>query len=230
MKKQSILVVDDEEDILELVAYNLSKAGYTPHCVTTGQEALTMARNLNPDLIILDLMLPGIDGIRVCTLLKDDPITQPIPIVMLTAKGTESDIVRGLDSGADDYIVKPFSPRVLLARISAVLRRSDDQDPGENTPIEIHHIVIHPGFHEVQVAGNIIDLTYSEFRILQFLAQRPGWVRTRGQIINAIRGANHLITDRAVDVQVLKIRRKLGPLGQFIETVRGVGYRMKKEE
>jgi two-component system phosphate regulon response regulator PhoB len=228
MAKAHVLVVDDEEDILELVRYNLGKEGHRVTCVATGEEALEAAKDGSPDLIVLDLMLPGVDGLDVCKILKQDPRTAAIPVVMLTAKGEESDIVTGLELGADDYVTKPFSPRVLLARVKAVLRRKSAEAAEEPEVIRIHDLVIHKGRHEVLLGGTPLDLTYTEFRLLYFLARRPGWVFTRSQIIDAVRGDNYPVTDRAVDVQVAGLRKKLGSGADYVETVRGVGYRFKE--
>jgi two-component system phosphate regulon response regulator PhoB len=165
--------------------------------------------------------------------LKENPKFQAIPIIMLTAKGEEPDIVAGLNMGADDYVTKPFSPKVLLARMSAVLRRAEAEQDGseeeeDSEVVEIRDVTIHPGRHEVSIAGESVDLTATEFRLLHFLAQRPGWVFTRQQILDGVHGDNYAITDRAVDVQIVGLRRKLGPAGNYIETVRGVGYRFKE--
>jgi two-component system phosphate regulon response regulator PhoB len=173
-------------------------------------------------------MLPGMDGLEVCKLLKSDPKTQYIPVVMLTAKGEDADIVTGLELGADDYIVKPFSPRVLIARLRAVLRRKARDLVDHTAPVTIHDITIHPGRHEVVAGDRKLDLTYTEFRVLHFLASRPGWVFTRYQIVEAVRGDNYPVTDRSVDVLVVGLRKKLGSRGKYIETVRGVGYRFKE--
>jgi two-component system phosphate regulon response regulator PhoB len=229
MAKEHILVVDDEADIRKLVEYNLAKEGYKVACAATGEEALKKARAGVPGLIILDLMLPGVDGLEVCRLLKSDAKTQRIPIVMLTAKGEESDIVAGLELGAADYVTKPFSPRVLVARVRAVLRRGAAKPVDESAAITLGGLAIHPGRHEVLVKGKAADLTATEFRILHFLARRPGWVFTRYQIVDAARGADAAVTDRSVDVHIVSLRRKLGPSGSQIETVRGVGYRFKDE-
>jgi two-component system phosphate regulon response regulator PhoB len=229
MAKEHILVVDDEADIRELVEYNLAKEGYKVVCAATGEEALKKARAGVPDLIILDLMLPGVDGLEVCRLLKSDARTQRIPIVMLTAKGEESDIVAGLELGAADYVTKPFSPRVLVARVRAMLRRGAAKPADESAAITVGGLAIHPGRHEVLVKGKAVDLTATEFRILRFLARRPGWVFTRYQIVDAARGEDAAVTDRSVDVHIVSLRRKLGPSGSKIETVRGVGYRFKDE-
>lgn len=226
MAKANILVIEDEEDILELVRYNLAKEGYEVICATTGEEGLVVARSKLPTLVVLDLMLPGVDGLEVCRLLKTDPKTRDIPIVILTARSEEADIVAGLELGADDYITKPFSPRVLVARVRAVLRRSRKEPVPETATVRIHDLVIHPGRHEVLVEGEPVELTYTEFGILHFLARHPGWVFTRSQIVDAVRGDDYPVTDRSVDVQIVGLRKKLGPHGRYIETVRGVGYRL----
>jgi two-component system phosphate regulon response regulator PhoB len=228
MAHENVLVVEDEEDILELVRYNLTKNGYKVTCVTTGEDAIKAVRTKLPDLVLLDLMLPGVDGFEVCNAIKRDPKTSHIPIVMLTAKSEETDIVSGLELGADDYITKPFSPRVLIARIKAVLRRKSKAEVDRNEVIKLKDIVIHPGRHEVVVKGKNIDLTSTEFRILQFLARRPGWVFTRQQIIDQARGDEYPVTDRSIDVHVVGLRKKLGSYGKLIETVRGVGYRFRE--
>jgi len=226
--KEQILIVEDEEDIIEFITYNLSKEGYRVQGVTSGEKSLEFVRSNSPDLILLDLMLPGVDGLDVCKTLKNDPNTAHIPIIMLTAKGEEADIVTGLEMGADDYIVKPFSLRVLSARIKAALRRKSKSPVEETDVIKIKGLIIHPGRHEVTVEGKVIDLTLSEFRLLHFLASRPGWVFTRDQIINKIRGDDYAVTERSIDVQVVGLRKKLGAYGKLIGTVRGVGYRFKE--
>jgi len=228
MAKEHILVVEDEEDILELLRYNLTKEGYQVTGVTSGEEALRSARSLLPDLILLDLMLPGVDGLEICRFLKQDPKTQHLPVVMVTAKGEEVDIVTGLELGANDYITKPFSPRVLVARVRSLLRRRSRTLPGERDPITLHGIHLHPGRHEVVVEGEMVDLTATEFRLLHLLARRPGWVFTRAQIVEGVHGDDYPVSDRSVDVQVVGLRKKLGSAGQFVETVRGVGYRLKE--
>jgi two-component system, OmpR family, alkaline phosphatase synthesis response regulator PhoP len=229
MAHQNILVVDDEEDILELVRYNLAKEGYQVTCATTGEQALAMARASVPDLVILDLMLPGVDGLEVCKRLKRAPETQHVPVVMLTAKGEEPDIVTGLELGADDYVTKPFSPRVLVARIRTALRRKGEADSTAGFPIRVGQVAIHPGRHEAILDGRPLDLTFTEFGILCLLAERPGWVFSRYQIVNAIRGTETAVTDRSVDVHIASLRKKLGTNASHIETVRGVGYRLKAE-
>ncbi|MDY0170444.1 MAG: response regulator [Thermoguttaceae bacterium] len=229
MAGQDILVVEDEKDIQELVRYNLAKEGYSIRCVATGEEALRAVRSSVPDLVILDLMLPGISGLDVCRSIKGDPATRHVSVVMLTAKGEEADVVSGLELGADDYVPKPFSPRVLLARIRAVLRRAaPGQAPPAEKPIKIRDLSIHPGRYEVLRGGKPVSLSPTEFRVLHFLAGRPGWVFTRYQIADAIHGGEDVVTDRSIDVQIAGLRKKLGSAGAYLETVRGVGYRFKQ--
>ena len=228
MSGEKILVVDDEENIRELVRYNLAREGYQVTTVGSGEEALKQAGSKPPDLIVLDLMLPGMDGFAVCRQLKNDVRTAHIPIVMLTVKGEESDIVVGLELGADDYITKPFSPKVLLARIKAVLRRREKEPVGESDVMTIGDLTIHPGRHEILVQGKPVKLTATEFRILHLMARKPGWVFTRYQIVDAARGDNIAVTARSVDFHITSLRRKLGPCSEYIETVWGVGYRFKE--
>jgi two-component system alkaline phosphatase synthesis response regulator PhoP len=228
MANEHILVVDDEEDILELVRYNLQREGYRVLCSKSGEEALDLARSEQPDLIVLDLMLPGMDGLEVTKALKSGDQTKDIPIVMLTAKGEEPDIVAGLELGADDYVTKPFSPRILAARVRAVLRRKLKELPEDASVFRIQELVIHPGRHEVLSKGKTVQLTFTEFGILHYLAKRPGWVFTRSQIVDAVKGDDYPVTDRSVDVQIVGLRKKLGSAGKYIETVRGVGYRFKE--
>ena len=228
MARTRILVVEDELGILDLVQYNLSKAQYDVVGVASGEEALAQVRTTPPDLVVLDLMLPGVDGLEVCKALKRDTHTAAISIVILTARGEEADIVAGLELGADDYLTKPFSPRVLLARIRAVLRRHHTEPVAADAMITHHGLVLHPGRHEVLVEGQPVPLTLTEFRVLHLLAQRPGWVFTRNQIIAAAQGTDVSVTERAVDVHIVSLRRKLGPVGETIETIRGVGYRLQE--
>jgi phosphate regulon transcriptional regulator PhoB len=228
MARKSILIVEDEEDIQELVRYNLAKEGFEPTGVVSGEEAIVKARAALPDLILLDLMLPGVDGLEVCRQLKKDPKTSPIPIIMLTAKGEDADIVSGLELGADDYVTKPFSPRVLVSRIRAVLRRADSTPMDEHTSVRAHEMQVDPDRHQVTVNEQPVDLTATEFAILLFLVRQPGWVFSRNQIINAVKGQSYAVTERSVDVQIVGLRKKLGAAGRYIETVRGVGYRFKE--
>jgi two-component system, OmpR family, alkaline phosphatase synthesis response regulator PhoP len=227
--KPRVLVVDDEDDLLELVRYNLAKDGYEVECVGSGEQALLSARANPPDLVVLDLMLPAVDGLEVCRRLKADAKTRDVLIVMLTAKGEEADMVAGLERGADDYIAKPFSPRVLSARVRALLRREETRRLEEReVTIDVHELSIHPGRHEATLAGRPLELTYTEFALLTFLAKRPGWAFSRAQIVDAVKGADYPVTERSVDVQVAGLRRKLGDHGHYVETVRGVGYRFRK--
>ncbi|MBN2374502.1 response regulator transcription factor [bacterium] len=230
MSKKKILIIDDEENILKLIRYNLAKEGYLVEGVTSGEEALNKIRLNRPDLIVLDLMLPGLDGFDICRLLKSDGNTSLIPIIILTAKGEDADVVTGLELGADDYITKPFSPKVLTARIRAALRRGKLKDTEDKSIVSIHDMVIHPARHEVLVNKKPVYLTATEFDILYLLGRKPGWVFSRDQIISSVKGADHPVTDRSVDVQVVGLRKKLGNAGRFIETLRGVGYRMKGTE
>jgi two-component system alkaline phosphatase synthesis response regulator PhoP len=223
----SVLVVEDEENILELVTFNLKREGYKVTGVASGEEALAAARSKRPDLVVLDLMLPGIDGLEVCRRLRRDERTAEVPIIMLTARGEEADIVTGLELGADDYLTKPFSPKVLLARIRTVLRRREAPPPGPTALIDDEGLVIDRGKRDVRVAGRPVTLTFTEFEILALLAGRKGWVFTRNQIVNAVRGEDYYVTERSVDVQIVGLRKKLGLLGERIETVRGVGYRYR---
>ena len=227
MAKEKILVIEDDEDIQELLKFNLAKEGYPVLVAGTGEDGLRLATHNLPDLILLDLMLPKIDGLEVCKRLRAHPRASGIPIIMLTAKGEESDVVIGLEIGADDYIVKPFSPKVVIARIRNVLRRRQKSAPSGDEPVKIRDIFIHPGRHEVSIKNKPVDLTYTEFRVLQLLATRPGWVFTRQQIVDGVRGEDYAVTERSVDVQIVGLRKKMGPSGALIETVRGVGYRFK---
>lgn len=229
MAKATVLIVDDEEDILELVRYNLEKEGYKVFSASTGEIALQLARTESPDLVVLDLMLPGIDGLDVCRVLKNDPKTKSILIIMLSAKGEEADVVTGLELGADDYVSKPFSPRVLLARVKSALRKQKTTLRGEHDEIiKVDALTIDPKRHEVSLRGALIDLTHTEFKLLHFLAQQAGLVYTRDQIVDSIHGEDYPVTDRSVDVQVVGLRKKMGDYGKYIETVRGVGYRFKE--
>ncbi|MGD9199020.1 MAG: response regulator transcription factor, partial [Desulfobacterales bacterium] len=212
----------------ELVRYNLSREGYHVTGTLTGEDALRKVRSDPFDLIVLDLMLPGMDGLAFTKTLKNDSRLRSIPIVMLTAKGEEADIVTGLELGADDYITKPFSPKVMIARVRAAIRRHNEEPEDEMALVKIHDLEINPGRRSVLAKGEPIDLTYTEFQVLLLLAKRPGWVFTRSHIVNSIRGNDYPVTDRSVDVQIVGLRKKLGPYGEYIETVRGVGYRFKE--
>jgi two-component system, OmpR family, alkaline phosphatase synthesis response regulator PhoP len=227
MAKEQILVVEDEEDIQQLVSFNLIKAGYHVLCAGSGEEGIQCLENEKVDCILLDLMLPGMNGLEFCRKIKKTPEYSSIPIIMLTAKGEEEDIVAGLEGGADDYVPKPFSPKVLIARMKAVLRRGGEKEENDekNETILIHELRINSGRHEVQVDGKEVKLTITEFSILALLVGRPGWVFSRQQIIDAVRGYGYVVTPRAIDVQVFGLRKKLMGAGKYIETVRGIGYR-----
>lgn len=226
-KRLKLLVVEDEKDIADLIVYNAEKSGFDAEVAYNGEDALKLARTTPPNLIILDLMLPGIDGMDVCRILKGDKSTAEIPIVMLTARGSEEDIVRGLELGADDYITKPFSPRVLFARINGVLRRSRSKVPKKNEQIVFENIFLDPVTRKVEVSGKEIELTFSEFEILHFLLRHPDWVFTRSEIVNNIREENYPVTERSIDVHIVGLRKKLGDSSKHIQTVRGVGYRLR---
>ncbi len=223
-----ILVVDDDREIRDLLSRFLAKHGYRVSTAADGRDMRRILGDARIDLIVLDLMLPGINGLEVMKALKEDAGTRHIPTIMLTAKGEEADIVTGLELGADDYITKPFSPRVLLARVRAVLRRNAENTAPAPATLRIHDLEIHQGRRSVLINGSPADLTYTEFQILSLLAARPGWVFTRGQIVDTVRGNDYYVTDRSVDVQIVGLRKKLGPGGKYIETVRGVGYRFRE--
>ena len=235
--KGLILLVEDELDLQELLRHHLVRDGYDVVTCDRGEHAIHLVDQRQPKLVLLDLMLPGIDGLEVCRRLRNHPNNRHTPIIMLTAKGEEVDVVSGLEMGADDYITKPFATRVLLARVRALIRRAEEQprsrsesveDDGD-APIQVLDLIIRPARHEVTIAGESIDLTATEFKLLMLLARKPGRVFTRQQIIHAIHGPQAAVTDRSVDVQVLHLRRKLGPNSDFVQAVRGVGYRFRDE-
>lgn len=233
MAKPNILIVEDDQDIQQLLSYNLMKSGFNVSCADDGAAGLKLLETENPDLIILDLMLPEINGLEVCRAIRQNPERWETPLIMLTAMGEEEDIVKGLDYGADDYMTKPFSPKVLIARIKAQLRKKKEKEPlsSEASPetIEAKGLTINPLRHEVMAGGQpVANLTVTEFNILKFLAARPGWVFSRQQIIDEVRGYDFLVTERAVDVQIFGLRKKLGDAGELIETVRGIGYRFRE--
>jgi two-component system phosphate regulon response regulator PhoB len=228
MTKETILIVDDETDILELVKFNLKKEGYKTMLAATGEQALDMTENHKIDLIILDLMLPGIDGLEVTRIIRNNPDIQNIPIVMLTAKGDESDIITGLELGANDYMSKPFSPKELIARIRNIFRRRKKLLETKSKKVLTEKgLIIDHNKHLVTLEGVIVDLTPSEYQLLSILITKKGWVFTRGQIIDGIRGENYAVTERAIDVVVVGLRKKLGKYGKHIETVRGIGYKFQ---
>ncbi len=227
MNKVKILIIEDDEDIRELEAFNLKQEGWKISEADSAETGMEQIKKSVPNLVLLDLMLPGISGLDFCRQLKSTNDYKNIPIIMVSAKGEEADIVTGLELGADDYVAKPFRPRELVARVRAVLRRKIDSVPTDDQILRISGLEIHPGRHEVHYNSKKIDLTFTEFRILQIMAQRPGWVFTRYQLVDIIRGDDYPVTDRSVDVQIVGLRKKLGKAEKFIETVRGVGYRFK---
>ena len=226
MKKGTVLVIDDEKDLIELVRYNLEKEGFDVIAANDGQAGLDVVKKHRPDLVVLDLMMPGLDGLQVCQQLRADPRSGRIPVIMLTAKATEADRVVGLEMGADDYIVKPFSPREVVARVKAVLRRTTPQQE-QRQVIRNGELIIDLSGHEVSYRGQRVALTATEFRILEFLAARPGRVFSRDEIIDAALGNETAVFDRTVDVHITAIRRKLGAGAEQIETVRGFGYKFR---
>ena len=229
MKKPKIVVIEDEVDILEVINYNLSKEGFDVCSALDGEEGLALIKKEVPDLVLLDLMLPGLDGIEICRKLKTDYSTRSIPIIMVTAKGEESDIVLGLGMGADDYMVKPFRPRELMARIRSVLRRGDFIEEGEGL-VSIDELVIYINRHEVKLEGKKIVLTAMEFKLLHFLASHPGQVFTRENLLNHVSSDDTFIIDRNIDVHIRSIRKKLNKHRELIETIHRVGYRFRDKD
>ena len=229
MKKSKIVVIEDEVDILEVINYNLSKEGFDVCSALDGEEGLALIKKEVPDLVLLDLMLPGLDGIEICRKLKTDYSTRSIPIIMVTAKGEESDIVLGLGMGADDYMVKPFRPRELMARIRSVLRRGDFIEEGEGV-VSIDELVIDINRHQVKLEGKKIVLTAMEFKLLHFLASHPGQVFTRENLLNHVSSDDTFIIDRNIDVHIRSIRKKLNKHRELIETIHRVGYRFRDKD
>jgi len=227
VRKNAILVIDDEKDLVELVRYNLEKDGFQVRSALDGESGLATARRDRPDLIIVDIMLPGIDGLEACRQLRSDSRTATIPILMLTAKSAESDRIVGLELGADDYVVKPFSPRELSARIRMLLRRRVSQ-PSPSAVIRRGELTINVMRCQVSCEGNPVPLTASEFRLLHFLATHPGQVFSRSELIDGALGREISVVDRTIDVHVTGLRKKLGNCGEWIETVRGFGYRFRE--
>jgi len=220
-----IAIVDDEPDILELISYHLKKERFEVREFRDGEGLLSFIETMLPDLVILDLMLPGMDGLEVCRVLRGNRRTSSVPIIMLTAKGSEADKVVGLELGADDYVVKPFSPRELVARVKAVLRRAKVEEKGES--LVIGDLAIDTNRFEVRFKGRRIDLTPTEFRILAILAERPGWVFTRNQLLDELWQEDKVVLDRTIDVHIRHLREKLGEGGRLIKTVRGIGYKLE---
>ena len=230
MSQRNILIIEDEPDILELIEYNLKREGYRVTSSSDGEEGLDRARNEPIDLVLLDLMLPGLDGLEICRRMKADSLTSAIPIIMVTAKGEESDVVLGLGLGADDYVTKPFSPRELAARVRAVLRRASPRQerlPGER--IVLKDLVIDAGKFQVRIADRPIEFTATEFRLLHFLASHPGRAFARQQLLNRVIGEEAVVIDRNIDVHIRAIRKKLGEYRDYIETLRGIGYRFRED-
>ena len=227
---ETVLIVEDEQDIANMIEYNLRREGYATRITATGEEALSSIASAAPDIALLDLMLPGVDGLEVCRQLKQDSRTRDIPIIMLTARSEDVDTITGLELGADDYVTKPFSPKVLTARIRTVIRRSrKTSSDSKGRRIKVHDIEIDVPRHEVKCGGEKMPLSATEFDILVFLSKNPGWVYSRSQIISGVKGDDYPVTERSVDVQILGLRKMLGERGALIETVRGIGYRMREE-
>ncbi len=228
MPKGIVLVIDDEADIIELVRYNLEKEGFEVIGAGDGETGLSMAAGKKPDVIVVDLMLPGIDGFEVCRLLRADVRISHIPTIILTAKTGESDRVVGLELGADDYVTKPFSPRELTARIKALLRRSSDLRK-QPAIVKRGNLSLDPASHEVFCSGRAVDLTATEYRLLHFLASHPGYVYSRNAMMDGALGTDVTVLERTMDVHIMSLRRKLGKCGGWIETVRGFGYKFREE-
>ena len=224
---QTVLVVDDERDILELVRFNLAQAGFRVLTATDGRQALETARRTPPDLIILDLMLPVMPGTEVARALRNDEKTRQVPILMLTARGEEVDRVVGFELGADDYVVKPFSPRELILRVQAILRREGSEE--SEKPLSFPPLLIDLAAHSVKISGRELDLTGTEFKLLHRLARRPGRAFSRDQLLSEVWGYTEDVESRTVDTHVKRLRAKLGKVGDWIQTVRGVGYRFRPD-
>jgi two-component system phosphate regulon response regulator PhoB len=224
---QTILVIDDEKDIVELIRYNLVQAGYRVVSALDGQQALDLARRERPDLVVLDLMLPTLPGTEVARILRQDEKTRAIPIIMLTARGSEIDRIVGFELGADDYVVKPFSPRELVLRIQAILRREGREESEERIIFE--PLVIDLAAHAVRLKGREIELTATEFKLLHRLARRPGRAFSRDQLLTDVWGYSGDLETRTVDTHMKRLRAKLGVIGAWIETVRGHGYRFRPD-
>ncbi len=228
MKQKHIIVIEDERDILEVLEYNLKREGYRVSVSSDGKAGLKMVRQGKPDLVLLDIMLPEIDGLEICQILKSEPSTHAIPIIMVTAKEEESDVILGLDLGADDYVTKPFSPKELIARVKALLRRSSEKNNIiPSSCITLGPLTINPEQFSVQLSDQTLNLTNTEFRILHKLASQPGRVFSREQLIQDAIGEYVIVSDRNIDVHIRAIRKSLGNYQHLVETVRSVGYRLK---
>ena len=230
-KKHHILIVEDDEDIQQLVSFNLLKAGFHVSCVNNGEECIKLLEKERVDCLLLDLMLPGKNGMEICRRIREVEKFSRLPIIMLTAKREDDEIIEGLGHGADDYITKPFSPKILIARVRAALRRHGKENTSSAFDAEkilaTKDLKISPERHEVFVRDRKVDLTMTEFAILTMLVRRPGWAFSRQQIIDNVRGHDYMVTPRMIDVQIFSLRKKLGETGPSIETVRGIGYRFK---
>ena len=230
MGQEVVIVVEDESDIREVIEHNLCREGYVVRATPNGEDGLHLARTASPDLVLLDLMLPGLDGVEVCRRLKADPVTRSIPVIMVTAKGEESDVVRGLDVGADDYVAKPFSPKELLARVKAVLRRGPlKEEQADPARIVRGEVVIDVARHEVRVDGESVAFTATEMRLIHFLASHAGRVFTRDHLLARVVGEDAVVVDRNIDVHIRALRKKLDRHRDLIETIRGVGYRFRDD-
>jgi two-component system phosphate regulon response regulator PhoB len=230
MARATVLIIEDDPEIQELLGFSLAKEGWNLLEARDGEEGLALLAKTQPDCVVLDIMLPGMDGLEVLRRIKAEASWKRLPVIMTTARGEESDIVAGLELGADDYVVKPYSPKVLAARIRTALRRRADlavQAVDEAAIIDRGRIRIDTGRHQASLDGVVLQLSATEFAIMEFLCRNPGWVFSRSQIIDAVKGRDYPVTDRSVDVQILSLRKKLGEGGDLIETVRGVGYRLK---
>jgi DNA-binding response OmpR family regulator len=226
--KPKILVVDDEPDVIELVAFNLRSAGFDITSAENGEEALRKARLCAPDLVILDLMLPEVDGIDVCKMMRRDPVTAKVPIIMLTAKAAEIDRVLGLEMGADDYVTKPFSPRELVLRVKNLVKRANPDSPAAER-YQVGELIVDLPRHEVWVGNELISLTATEFNLLTVLVQRRGRVQSRDQLLQDVWNYERVVDTRTVDTHMRRLREKLGRAARFLETVRNVGYRFVDE-
>ena len=220
-----ILVVDDEPDAIELIRFNLKASGYEVLTAEAGEEALAKARKFSPDMILLDVMIPEIDGLEVCKILRRDPATASLPIIMLTAKASEIDRVLGLEFGADDYVTKPFSPRELMLRVRNLLKRKESSKE-EVERFQVRDIELDVSKYEVKIMGQPIDLTPTEFKLLQILMERKGRVQSRDRLLQDVWGYDQLIDTRTVDTHVRRLREKMGEAADYVTTVRGVGYRL----
>ena len=230
MGKASILIIEDDPDIRELLEFSVAREGWEPRAAPSGELGLELARAAAPDLVLLDIMLPGMDGLETLRSLKADARLAQVPVILASARGEDADVVAGLELGAEDYVIKPFSPRVLVARIRTALRRRAAQSaPDAQTVLRSDGIEVDTARHEALVDGRRADLSATEFSILSLFLSNPGRVYARASIIDAVKGPDYPVTDRSVDVQIVALRRKLGDQGARIETVRGVGYRFKDQ-